>query len=313
MVMTVNRDNCGVTAEIVTGLILRWRQLKANKLTASSIGGIVAGILSFALPVQALQVVVTPTNPELGDTLSVIIQADGNGGETPKVSLQQKNYPAFPIGNGRFRALLPTTPLEKPGARQIQVTGDGQVQKLSVQVRGRDFPTQSIWLPPGKDEEGTDAEFDRVDAFKALVTPEKFWDGKLLRPNSGEITTIYGVRRYYNGVFAQDYYHRGVDYAGAYGSPVVAPAAGRVSLVGRESQGFKIHGNVVGIDHGQGVASILMHLSRIDVKEGDVVKAGQVIGALGSTGASTGPHLHWGLYVHGQSVDPVPWRLQGVE
>ncbi|MEG4005630.1 M23 family metallopeptidase [Microcoleus sp. Pol11C1] len=313
MIMTVIRGNGGLSAEIVTGRIWRWRQLKANKLTATSIWGIVAGILSFTLPVQALQVVVTPTNPELGDTLSVMIQVDGNGGETPKVSLQQKNYPAFPIGNGRFRALLPTTPVEKPGARQIQVTGDGQVQKLSVQVRDRNFPTQSIWLPPGKDEEGTDAEFDRVDAFKALVTPEKFWDGKLLRPNSGEITTIYGVRRYYNGVFAQDYYHRGVDYAGAYGSPVVAPAAGRVSLVGRESQGFKIHGNVVGIDHGQGVASILMHLSRIDVKEGDVVKAGQVIGALGSTGASTGPHLHWGLYVHGQSVDPVPWRLQGVE
>ncbi len=313
MIMTVSRGNGGLSAEIVTGRILRWRQLKANKLTASSIGGIVAGILSFALPVQALQVVVTPPNPQLGDTLSVIIQVDGNGGETPKVSLQQKNYPAFPIGNGRFRALLPTTPLEKPGARLLQVAGDGQVQKLSVQVRDRNFPTQSIWLPPGKDSEGTDAEFDRVDAFKALVTPEKFWDGKLLRPNSGEITTIYGVRRYYNGVFAQDYYHRGVDYAGAYGSPVVAPAAGRVSLVGRESQGFKIHGNVVGIDHGQGVASILMHLARIDVKEGDVVKAGQVIGTLGSTGASTGPHLHWGLYVHGQSVDPVPWRLQGVE
>jgi murein DD-endopeptidase MepM/ murein hydrolase activator NlpD len=311
--MTVSRGKGGLSVEIVTGRILRWRQLKANKLTASSIGGIVAGILSFALPVQALQVVVTPANPQLGDTLSVIIQVDGNGGETPKVSLQQKNYPAFGIGNGRFRALLPTTPLEKPGARLLQVAGDGQVQNLSVQVRDRDFPTQSIWLPPGKDTEGTDAEFDRVDAFKALVTPEKFWDGKLLRPNSGEITTIYGVRRYYNGVFAQDYYHRGVDYAGAYGSPVVAPAAGRVSLVGRESQGFKIHGNVVGIDHGQGVASILMHLSRIDVKEGDVVKAGQVIGALGSTGAATGPHLHWGLYVHGQSVDPVPWRLQGVE
>ena len=309
----VNQGNCGQSAKIIVDAIFRWRRLKANQLTVSSIGGIVAGILSFALPVQALQVVVTPANPELGDTLSVMIQVDGNGGETPTVSLQQKNYPAFPIGNGRFRALLPTTPVEKPGARLLQVAGDGQVQKLSVQVRDRNFPTQSIWLPPGKDEEGTDAEFDRVDAFKALVTPEKFWDGKLLRPNSGEITTIYGVRRYYNGVFAQDYYHRGVDYAGAYGSPVVAPAAGRVSLVGRESQGFKIHGNVVGLDHGQGVASILMHLSRIDVKEGDVVKAGQVIGALGSTGASTGPHLHWGLYVHGQSVDPVPWRLQGVE
>ncbi|WP_341730538.1 M23 family metallopeptidase [Microcoleus sp. EPA2] len=280
---------------------------------ASLSGGIVASILSLVSPVQALQVVVTPQNPQLGDTLSVMIQVDDSPGATPMVSLQQKNYPAFPMGNNRFRALLPTTPLEKAGTRQIQVTGDGKVQNLSVQVRDRNFPTQSITLPPGKDSEGTDAEFDRVDAFKALVTPEKFWNGPLLRPNSGEITTVYGVRRYYNGVFAQDYYHRGVDYAGAYGSPVVAPAAGRVSLVGRESQGFKIHGNVVGIDHGQGLASILMHLSRIDVQEGDFVKPGQVIGALGSTGASTGPHLHWGLYVNGQSIDPVPWRLQGIE
>ncbi|MCY7385850.1 MAG: M23 family metallopeptidase [Microcoleus sp. CAN_BIN18] len=312
MLMTVNRGNCGQSANISMGAISRWRQLKANKLTISSIAPIVAGILSFAMPVQALQVQVTPANPELGDTLSVIIQVNSSS-PTPTVSVLQKNYPAFPMGNNRFRALLPTTPLEKAGARLLQVAGDGQVQKLSVQVRSRNFPTQSITLPPGKDSEGTDAEFDRVDAFKALVTPQKFWDGKLLRPNYGEITTIYGVRRYYNGVFAQDYYHRGVDYAGAYGSPVMAPAAGRVSLVGRESQGFKIHGNVVGIDHGQGVASILMHLSRINVREGDFVQAGQVIGALGSTGASTGPHLHWGLYVHGQSIDPVPWRVQGVE
>jgi murein DD-endopeptidase MepM/ murein hydrolase activator NlpD len=97
------------------------------------------------------------------------------------------------------------------------------------------------------------------------------------------------------------------------GSPVVAPAPGRIALVGRVSQGFRVHGNVVGIDHGQGVTSIMLHLSRIDVREGDFVKAGQRIGAVGSTGASTGPHLHWGLYVHGLSVDPVPWRNQGFE
>ncbi|NJK68289.1 MAG: M23 family metallopeptidase [Microcoleus sp. SU_5_3] len=312
MTTTLNQANYRQSAEIVASAILECRLLRKNMDRAIVSGGIIASILGVVSPVQALQVQVTPTNPELGDTLSVIIQVNNSSG-TPTVSVHQKNYPAFPMGNNRFRALLPTTPLEKPGTRQIQVAGDGQVQKLSVQVRSRNFPTQSIWLPPGKDSEGTDAEFDRVDAFKALVTPQKFWNGPLLRPNSGEITTIYGVRRYYNGVFAQDYYHRGVDYAGAYGSPVVAPAAGRVSLVGRESQGFKIHGNVVGIDHGQGVASILLHLSRIDVKEGDFVQAGQVIGALGSTGAATGPHLHWGLYVNGQAVDPVPWRLQGVE
>jgi murein DD-endopeptidase MepM/ murein hydrolase activator NlpD len=180
-----------------------------------------------------------------------------------------------------------------------------------VNLRKRWFPTQSIWLPPGKDSNDDEYEFDRVDAFKAIVSPQKYWNGPLLRPNKGEITTIYGVRRYYNGVFAKDYFHRGVDYAGAYGSNVIAAADGRVALVGREAQRFKVHGNCVGLDHGQGVSTIYLHLSRIDVKEGDFVKAGQVIGALGGTGAATGPHLHWGLYVFGQSVDPVPWRTQG--
>jgi murein DD-endopeptidase MepM/ murein hydrolase activator NlpD len=94
---------------------------------------------------------------------------------------------------------------------------------------------------------------------------------------------------------------------------VVAPAAGRIALVGRVNQGFSLHGNTVGIDHGQGVLSIMIHLHRINVNEGDLVQAGQVIGTVGSTGISTGPHLHWGLYVNGVSVDPVPWRERGFE
>jgi murein DD-endopeptidase MepM/ murein hydrolase activator NlpD len=161
--------------------------------------------------------------------------------------------------------------------------------------------------------EATQHELDRVAAFKNLETPEKYWNGPFVKPNSGRISTGYGLRRYYNGVFAKDYYHRGVDYAGGTGSPVMAPAAGRIALVGRVSEGFRVHGNVVGIDHGQGVTSIMMHLSRIDVREGQMVKAGQRVGAVGSTGAATGPHLHWGLYVHGISVDPAPWREKGFE
>ncbi|TAE02046.1 MAG: M23 family peptidase, partial [Oscillatoriales cyanobacterium] len=163
MTTTANQANSGSSGEIVAGAILGCRLVKTNRKMAVVSGGIVASVLCLVSPVQALQVQVSPPNPELGDTLSVLIQVDGSPGETPTVSLQQKNYPAFPMGNNRFRALLPTTPLEKPGTRQIQVSGDGQVQNLSVQVRSRNFPTQSITLPPGKDGEGTDAEFDRVD------------------------------------------------------------------------------------------------------------------------------------------------------
>ncbi|SKB13303.1 Peptidase M23B [Planktothrix sp. PCC 11201] len=265
-----------------------------------------------AVPGMAAQVRVNPTAPELGNTLSVVLESPTSA--TPTVTWQGKTYPMFTTAPNRMRALLPTTPLDQPGTKSLQINDGTQGQNLTVQLRDRSFPTQSIWLPPDKEElNGTDKEFDRVDAFKALVTPEKYWKGPFLRPNAGEITTIYGVRRYYNGEFAKDYYHRGVDYAGEMGSPVVAPAAGRVALVGRESEGFEIHGNVIGLDHGQGVASIFMHLSRIDVREGDFVQPGQVIGAVGATGASTGPHLHWGLYVQGQAVDPVPWRYAAIE
>lgn len=260
-----------------------------------------------------VQVQVSPTSPVLGDTISVVVQyRPTSPQDSPTVMLGNQTFPTFAIGPNRFRTLLATSPLNKPGSLAIHVTAAGQSQSLALKLANRSFPTQSIWVSGGGSD-GTDYEFDRVDAFKKLVTPQKYWSGPFRRPSQGEVTSIYGVRRYYNGKFAQDYYHRGVDYGGAYGSPVIAPAAGRVALVGRVSQGFKLHGNTIGMDHGQGVESIFLHLSRIDVKEGDFVQAGQVIGAIGDTGGATGPHLHWGLYVNGVSVDPVPWRETGIE
>ena len=273
--------------------------------------------LLFALvaPAKALQVQVNPASPQLGDTISVIVSLDNPiNGTNITVTNNNETYPTYEIAPLQYRALIPTTPLEKAGTRTLKISSEGEVQNLSVQVRNRKFPIQRINLPPGKaGVEATEYELKRAAEFKAVKTPEKFWNGVFLAPNQGSVSTIYGVRRYYNGKFADDYYHRGIDYAGAAGSPVVAPAAGRVVLVGKVSQGFRIHGNVVGIDHGQGVASIFMHLSRINVKEGDFVKPGQLIGAVGSTGAATGPHLHWGFYVNGKSVNPVPWRNQVVK
>ncbi|MBO3462024.1 M23 family metallopeptidase [Aetokthonos hydrillicola Thurmond2011] len=288
--------------------------LRKKRRTNNILLGILAAFpVAFALPVNALQVRITPSSPHLGDTLSIIINPDNpaSPSTTLKVASGENTYPAFEISSNEYRALIPTTPLEKPGKRVIRVIVDGKEQNLLVLVHDRSFPVQRINLPPGKaGVDATEYELKRVAALKALQTPEKYWDGVFIKPNTGSITTIYGVRRYYNGRFAKDYYHRGIDYAGAAGSPVVAPAGGRVALVGRVSQGFRVHGNVVGIDHGQGVTSIFMHLSHINVKEGDIVKPGQLIGTVGSTGASTGPHLHWGLYVNGQSVDPTPWKTQ---
>lgn len=278
------------------------------------------GILTSALvvilasPVHALQVQVTPSNPQLGDTISVVINVNHrDNGSNPTVVVGDTSYPAFAMSPQKYRALIPTTPLDRPGTITLKVSGDGQERNLAVNLRNRSFPTQRINLPPGRaGVRATEHELQRVAAFKALQTPQKHWNSPMVKPNAGRITTIYGVRRYYNGKFAADYYHRGVDYASPTGSPVVAPAAGTVALVGTVSAGFLVHGNTIGIDHGQGVVSILLHLNSINVKEGDFVTAGQVVGTVGSTGASTGPHLHWGLYVNGKSVDPVPWRFSGI-
>ncbi len=262
---------------------------------------------------HAYEVTLSPTNPRLGDTISVVISGASTASTAPVVSVNGTNYPSFPVSGNRYRALIPTSPLDTPGQLTLDVSASDSSRRLTVNLAGRSFATQRIWLPSGSSDLGTDHEFDRVDKFKRIVTPKRYWKGALVRPSQGYVSTEFGVRRYYNGVFAKDYYHRGVDYAAATGSPVVAPAAGYVRLVGRVIDGFELHGNTIGIDHGQGVLSIMIHLSRIDVAEGDFVTAGQRIGGVGTTGASTGPHLHWGLYLHGVAVDPVPWRFEGVE
>ena len=266
-----------------------------------------AFILSFANPAKALEVNISPIAPQQGDTISVTITTD-DPDSIPTLNLNQKTYPVLPIDNG-YRAFVPTSPLDTPGKLTIQVTGDGTTKNLGVWLKKRSFPVQRIWLSGKASRPATQLELNRVAEFKKLVTPEKYWNGTFVRPNAARVSSVFGVRRYYNGVFANNYYHKGVDYAGSAGSTVVAPAAGKVRLVGKEAQGFHVHGNTVGIDHGQGVLSIFLHLQSINVQEGDFVKPGQKIGTVGSTGASTGPHLHWGLYVNGVAVDPVPWRF----
>jgi murein DD-endopeptidase MepM/ murein hydrolase activator NlpD len=274
----------------------------------------IASVIFTVGKADALQAMLKPNNPALGDTVSVWIATNQASAIAPTVSVDRKQFPVFPMSPNRWRAFIPTTPLDKAGLRQVIVTGEGFQQTLPMVVGDRQFPTQRIWIDDtGGGSEPTDHEWDKVSAFKKLVTPQKLWKGTFLRPNDGEVSSVYGVRRYYNGEFAEDYYHRGVDYAGGYGSPVIAPANGYVRVVGTVAQGFRLHGNTVGLDHGQGVVSIYLHLSKIYVKEGDFVTAGQTIGAIGATGAVTGPHLHWGLYVNGEAIDPVAWRYEGVE
>ena len=268
-------------------------------------------LLAIATSAQALEVKVLPTSPQKGDTISVLINSEQTDAQ-PQVTVGTKNYPVFAVGDS-YRALIPTSPLNQTGKMTVRVQDDNATRNIGVWLKNRYFPVQRIWLSGKASRPATQSELDKVSAFKKLVTPEKFWNGSFVRPNAARVSSVFGVRRYYNGVFANDYYHKGVDYAGSIGSTVVAPAAGKIRLIGKESEDFHVHGNTIGIDHGQGVVSIMMHLNDIYVQEGEMVKPGQKIGSVGATGASTGAHLHWGLYVNEIAVDPVPWRFSRID
>ena len=98
--------------------------------------------------------------------------------------------------------------------------------------------------------------------------------------------------------------HAGIDVAAARRTPVTAPAGGQVADVGD----YVLTGRTLVIDHGQGVLSAYFHLDTVLARRGDVVRAGAIVARVGATGLATGPHLHYGLYVHGRDVDPALWR-----
>ncbi len=113
------------------------------------------------------------------------------------------------------------------------------------------------------------------------------------------VSTPFGAKRILNG--KRRYIHWGVDFRARRGTPVYASLSGKVVLARK----FYLTGNTVVINHGLGIYTLYAHLDKILVKEGKFVKAGQTIGKVGSTGRSTGPHLHFGIYINDVKVDPI--------
>ncbi len=128
---------------------------------------------------------------------------------------------------------------------------------------------------------------------------ERLWTTPFVRPVPGEWVSRFGTRSIFNGQPRSP--HNGADFLSPTGTPIHAPNAGRVAL----AKDLYFSGNTVIIDHGLGFFSTLAHLSAFEVREGDAVAAGQVIGRVGATGRVTGPHLHWAVRVGSARVDPM--------
>ena len=145
-------------------------------------------------------------------------------------------------------------------------------------------------------------ELAEIAAARRIVTDAAGWRQRFAWPTTGRISTLFGSQRVYaNGEAGS--YHSGIDIARPTGTVVVAPADGVVVLAADHP--FTLEGNLLMIDHGMGLGSAFLHLSRIDVRAGDPVRQGQPVGLVGMTGRATGPHLHWSLRWQDARLDPL--------
>ena len=196
-----------------------------------------------------------------------------------------------------------------PGVRALHVeatTCDGVRVRahVDVTVKQGDYPESHVtidnkFMKPDKASLARAARESRTyNAAVSVRTPERLWRGSFVHPTAGAPTSVFGAKRTYNG--KRHSRHMGLDLDGNVGDLVVAANRGRVVLA---EDRFYSGGTVV-IDHGQGLLTTYFHMSRIDVKAGELVTTSQPIGLIGATGQVTGPHLHFQVHVHDVWTDP---------
>jgi len=230
------------------------------------------------------------------------------GRDTVTGTFMGKSLAFIPTVQGGFYALVGVDMDTRPGSYPLVVKTwrKGKVSRTlrrQLAVRDAGFPVQKLTLEPAKVFPDS-AAMKRIQSENELRNRkwsrwagEAFWGKRFIPPLEGELKR-FGHRRIINDAPRSP--HSGVDISADQGTRVICPARGRVILTGD----FFFSGKSVYIDHGLGLISMFFHLSRIDVAEGDMLKQGQVLGAVGSTGRASGPHLHWGVRYRGSRINP---------
>ena len=213
-----------------------------------------------------------------------------------------------PEESNRFVGLLGIDLQDEPGIHEltvkVQTEEQGQTLTYRVQVLKENFQVERLTLPKNKvdlDKKSLarwQAEQAQVKEMLAKDSRTKFWQAGFVEPVSGKRTGIFGSVRIMNGQARNP--HNGEDIGAPLGTDVAATNDGIVRL----TVDHVFSGKGVFLDHGLGLYSMYFHLSEVLVKDGDQVKAGQVVGKVGATGRATGPHLHWGVKLNGARVNP---------
>ncbi|MDF2614477.1 MAG: uncharacterized protein K0S71_2263 [Clostridia bacterium] len=255
--------------------------------------------------VKALEVRLSKTSVYPGDSFAVFV-SNTDLAENFSVTAPFYNEPTrFYAYEDGFVGLIPVYAWSTPGKYQIQVS-DIQTKLLTtldVKILPKTFDVQYLKVSKSTAAINTtnNSEKDQVyfDAARANPIQEKLWEGTFIQPAKGRITTDYCATRYTNDNPTPSR-HLAIDIANNTGTPIMASNNGKVVLAKK----LIITGNTIVIDHGLGVFTSSFHLSKILVKEKDFVKKGDVIGKMGSTGYSTGPHLHFAIWKDGTFLNP---------
>ncbi|MEB0042342.1 MULTISPECIES: peptidoglycan DD-metalloendopeptidase family protein [unclassified Pseudomonas] len=229
----------------------------------------------------------------------------GPSAQTPKASYQGKPVLVVKQQDAHWVAIIGVPLTIKPGNQQITAKTASGTHTLPFTVGNKAYPEQHITLKNQRQVNPNPADLKRIDielaeqirAYRSFSpgTPSNL---QLDKPVNGPLSSKFGVRRFFNGEERNP--HAGLDFAVPAGTPIKSPAAGKVILTGN----YFFNGNTVFVDHGQGFISMFCHMSKIDVKVGDVVPRGGVVGRVGSTSRATGPHMHWNISLNDARVDP---------
>jgi murein DD-endopeptidase MepM/ murein hydrolase activator NlpD len=216
-------------------------------------------------------------------------------GEQPLAVVEEK---------GRRFALL-GIPLDiLPGDMEISVFSGSTAAIKNIAIGIKNYPEQRLAIKDKRKVEPNPDDLLRIEREQEATAAIKRHFGptapatEFALPAKGPLSSRFGLRRIFNGLPRNP--HAGLDVAVGTGAPVTAPAAGVVANTGN----YFFNGNTIFIDHGQGLVTAYMHLSRTDVHAGQMVKKGELLGAVGSTGRVTGPHLHWAVILNNTPVDP---------
>ncbi|MDR2909124.1 MAG: M23 family metallopeptidase [Oscillospiraceae bacterium] len=238
----------------------------------------------------------------------VILRVNNLKGETPPVCETPiaNTVTFYPDGEGGWTALLPVSYITVPGEYYADITAGGLGKRVFITVRDKRFEEQHLVMDGETtaetlESEAANYEYNRVYyPLRFESDTERYWQGRFIRPvEGGRITTPFAVMRYTNDDPTPQR-HGALDIALPTGSPVYAPNRGRVQFAGF----LTLTGYSIMIEHGLGLKTWYYHMDSVAVSTGDMVEQGQKIGEVGSTGYSTGPHLHYGMSVRDVMINP---------